>query len=234
MKKLYRNHTGCCSILEIIIKKNLLFFFFPYKNEWKGDCFKDKKINKKDFYNNEKQFKRKDLDISKILISKPESYGTKNTKKYIIGYNDDVIRPIRIFLPEMNGYVKCFDDNKAMSFLTDDTSSGLGESRKEFLKEYTKVWEKIKDLIGKKFDAEPVYGDKYIKTKINSYNNDIRTNFHGEVNSRKIPKESCTYKCLSLISLDSVIQMGKKYYRQTLLEECKYKLTKKKNRKSYY
>ena len=73
----------------------------------------------------------------------------------------------------MNGYVKCFDGKKTLSFLGDDTFSGLGESRKEFLKEYTKVWEKIKDLIGKKFDAEPVYSDKYIKTKINSYNNDI-------------------------------------------------------------
>ena len=35
----------------------------------------------------------------------------------------------------MNGYVKCFDDNKTMSFLANDT--------KEFLKEYAKVWEKI-------------------------------------------------------------------------------------------
>ena len=33
---------------------------------------------------------------------------------------------------------------------------------------------------------------------------------------------------MSLISLDSVIQMGKKYFPQTLLEECKYKLTRKK------
>ena len=61
-----------------------------------------------------------------------------------------------------------------------------------------------------------------------SYNNDIRTNFHGEGNNRKVPKESCSYKCLSLISLDSVIKMGKKYYLQILLEECKYKLIKKK------
>ena len=91
-----------------------------------------------------------------------------------------------------------------------------------------KVWEKIRRLIGKKFNSEPVYGDKYIKAKIKSYNNDIRTTFHGEGNSRKVPKESCTYKCLLLILLDSVIQMGKKYYPQTLLEECKYKLTKKK------
>ena len=33
---------------------------------------------------------------------------------------------------------------------------------------------------------------------------------------------------MSLIALDSVIKMGKKYYPQTLLEECKYKFTKKK------
>ena len=67
-----------------------------------------------------------------------------------------------------------------------------------------------------------------MKTKIKSCNNDIRTNFHGEGNSRKVPKESCTYKCFSLISLHSVIQMGKKYFPQTLLEQCKYKLTKNK------
>ena len=119
----------------------------------------------------------------------------------------------------MNGYVKCFDNNKTMSFLADD---------KEFLKEYIKVWGNIRDLMGKKFDAEPVYGDKYIKTKIKSYNNDIRTNFHGEDNSKKVPKRRCTYKCLSLISLDSVIKMGKKHYSETLLGECKYKLTNKK------
>ena len=41
-------------------------------------------------------------------------------KRYIIGYNDDAIRPIRIFLPQKNGYIKCFDDNKTMSFLSDD------------------------------------------------------------------------------------------------------------------
>ena len=43
--------------------------------------FGNKKINKKDFYNNKKQFKIKDIDINKILISKLESYGNKNAKK---------------------------------------------------------------------------------------------------------------------------------------------------------
>ena len=173
--------------------------------------FNDKKINKKDFYKNKKQFKIKDIDINKILISEPESYGQKNAKKYIIGYSVNVIKPLRILLLQMIGYVKCFDDNKTMSFVADD---------KELLKEYTKVWEKIRDLICKKIDSEPIYGDKYIKTKIKSYNNDIRTNFHGEGNTRKVPKESNSYKCLPLIVLDSAIKMGKKYYPQILLEEC--------------
>ena len=56
----------------------------------------------------------------------------------------------------------------------------------------------------------------------------MRTNFRGEGNIKKVPKEGCPYKCLSLIALDSVIKMGKNYYPQTLLEECKYKLTKEK------
>ena len=99
---------------------------------------------------------------------------------------------------------------------------------KEFLDKYTKLWGKIKDLIGKKIDSEPIYNDNYIKTKIKSYNNDIRTNFRDESNNRKVPKKDCSYKCLSLISLDSVIQMSKKYFPPTLLEECKYKLIKKK------
>ena len=43
--------------------------------------FGDKKINKKDLYNNKKQFKIKDIDINKILLSEPESYGNKNAKK---------------------------------------------------------------------------------------------------------------------------------------------------------
>ena len=47
--------------------------------------FNDKKINKKDFYNNKKQFKIKETDVSKILVSKPESYGKMNAKKYITG-----------------------------------------------------------------------------------------------------------------------------------------------------
>ena len=91
---------------------------------------------------------------------------------------------------------------------------------KKLLKKYTKIWERINSLMNTEFDTESVYGDndKYIKTKIKSYGDKVNTNFQGN----KIPKENATYKCLSLIMLDSVIRVNKKYYPQTLLEECKY------------
>ena len=44
------------------------------------------------------------------------------------------------------------------------------------------------------------------------------TNFH----DKKMPEEKAPCKCLSIIMLDSVIKVNKKYYPQTLLEECKY------------
>ena len=70
------------------------------------------------------------------------------------------------------------------------------------------------------FESEPVYGDddKYIKTKIKTYAGNIITTFH----NKKMPKEKAPCKCLSIIMIDSVIKAAKKYYPQTLLEECKH------------
>ena len=58
----------------------------------------------------------------------------------------------------MIGYVKQFDSTKAMSFKVSDN---------ELLKKYTKIWERVSNLINIKFDSKPVYGDndKYIKKK---------------------------------------------------------------------
>ena len=112
----------------------------------------------------------------------------------------------------MIGYVKHFDSNKTMSFKVIDN---------KLLKKYNKIWERVSSLMNIKF--EPVYddNDKYIKTKIKSYGGEINKNFQ----DKKIPIQNASYKCLSLIMLDSAIRVNKKYYPQTLLEECKYKIT---------
>ena len=111
----------------------------------------------------------------------------------------------------MTGYVKKFEGNKIMPFKISD---------KQLLKKYNQIWKRVEKLLKTEFDSEPVYGDndKYIKTKIKIYAVSMITNFQ----SKKIPKEKVPCKCLSLIMLDSVIKTKKKYYPQTLLEECKY------------
>ena len=119
----------------------------------------------------------------------------------------------------MIGYVKHFDSKKTMYFKVIDN---------KLLKKYTKIWEIVSSLMNIKFGSKPVYGDsdKYIKTKIKSYGNKINTNFQG----KKIPKENTSHKFLSLIMLDSAVRANKRYYPQTLLEECKYEIKKNKTK----
>ena len=171
-----------------------------------------KKFKKSIFYENKKIYSTDDIDVNNILVSKKESYGTKNSLKYFIGYNDnDIIRPFCIRLPQMIGYARKFNENATMSFIV---------KNKQLLKKYTKIWETIEGLMKINFESKPVYGDhdKYIKTKIKIYAGSIITNFH----NKKMPKEEAPCKCLSIIMIDSVIKTNKKYYPQTLLEECKY------------
>ena len=79
-------------------------------------------------------------------------------------------------------------------------------------------------LMGIDFDSKPTYGDddKYIKTKIKTYEDNITTNFYNKKGSKKVPEEKIPHKCLSIIILDSVIYAYEKYHPQTFLEECKY------------
>ena len=91
----------------------------------------DKTIYKRTFYRNKKLFNMHDLAVNKIIVSQKESYGTKSSLKYFIGYNDDdVTRPLCIKLPQMIGYVKHFDSNKTMSFKVGDN---------HLLKKYNKI-----------------------------------------------------------------------------------------------
>ena len=134
--------------------------------------FDDKKITKTDFYKNEKVIKIDEIDVNKILVSKEEPYGAKNSFKYFIGYNhNDVIRPLCVKVSQMTGYVKKFDGNTTMYFKINE---------KQLFKKCNQIWKIIEKLLEIKFDSKPVYGDdqKYIKTKIKTYGDSVITNFH--------------------------------------------------------
>ena len=110
----------------------------------------------------------------------------------------------------MTVYARKFDENTTMSFRVNN---------KQLLKNYNKIWEKVEKLLNIDFESKPIYdNDKYIKTKIKRYAGSIITNFQ----NKEMSKEKAPCKCLSIIMIDSVIKANKKYYPQTLLEECKY------------
>ena len=104
--------------------------------------------------------------------------------KYFIGYNDnDVIRPLCLFISQATGYINKFDKNKiTMSLMIKDM---------QLLKNYNKIWKKVEKLMKIDFNTKTSYGDndKYIKTKIKTYKDSIITNFYYKNGFKKIPKE---------------------------------------------
>ena len=100
--------------------------------------FDNKKIKKSNFYNkNIKIFNIDDIDVNKILVSKKEQYGKNNSFIYFMGYNDnDAIRSLCSKLSKMTGCINKFDENKI--------TKSLMVKDKQFLKNYNKIWKKIK------------------------------------------------------------------------------------------
>ena len=178
--------------------------------------FDDKKNLKSDFYT-KKVAKVDDIDVNKVLVSKEKPYGKKDSFKYFIRYIDNnVIRPSFIKLPQMTGYVKKFEGNTKMSFKINN---------EKLLKKCNQIWKRVEKLLKIEFDSKRVLGsddNNYIRIKLIIYGGEMFRNFW----DKKIPKEKVTCKCLTLISIDSVIKAKKKYYPQTLLEKCKYKQKK--------
>ena len=80
--------------------------------------FGETKVTKEKFYAAKKPIKIWDVNVDNIVISKLAK--TKTNSKYLIGYLDNVTRPLVLIMPKMSGYVKTFKvqdkSSKLMSF----------------------------------------------------------------------------------------------------------------------
>ena len=94
------------------------------------------------------------------------------------------VKALCIFLSKVSAYRKDFDESKYISFIIKND---------ELLEKYNKIWEKVRNILKKKFDSEPVYKTNYLKTKIKFYNGKINTNFHNNI----IPKKRSSIYFLS-------------------------------------
>ena len=117
----------------------------------------------------------------------------------------------------MDGYIKYFEDGgKSMSFATDD---------EKVYEKYNEIWNVVKGLLKLKVTTSPIRDDKYILAKLKIFRKKNLTTFN---NNNIVPTEKNHYICIPAIDIDSVLKIDKKAYPQAYLEECKYKLKKRK------
>ena len=119
--------------------------------------FGDKEVNKKDFCSSKQAISLDSVDLDKIVVSNKLKIN-ETTWKYLCGYlnnntmgsssSERIIQPLCVILPQMNGYIKYFDNgNKNMSFVTKD---------EKVYNKYNEIWEVIRKLSKVKFAANPI------------------------------------------------------------------------------
>ena len=117
----------------------------------------------------------------------------------------------------MNGYIEYFDDGgKNMSFVTDD---------EEINEKDNEIWKVVRKLLKVDFTVGSVRDDKYLVAKLKIFDRINRTTF----TNNAIPIERSHYICIPAIDIDSVLKVDKRVYPQAYLEQCKYKLKKRKH-----
>ena len=120
-----------------------------------------------------------EVDVNKIIVNNKVK-GNNETSQVFTGYIDHIdVIPLCVVLPQRSGSIKCFENGgKNMSFEIEDDSVYL---------KYNEIWNKIRELLnGVKLSGDPIYDGSYIKTKVKTFSEVIKTFFDGG----EIPKES--------------------------------------------
>ena len=127
--------------------------------------FGDKEVDKKSFYSSKKAILLDSVDLSKIVVSSRWKLND-TTYKHFCGYlNNDFIKALCVILPQMDGYIKYFDNGgKNMSFVTGD---------KKVYEKYDGIWNVVKGLLNLKFTASPIRDYKYILAKLKIFKKKI-------------------------------------------------------------
>ena len=104
--------------------------------------FGDKEINRKKFYSSKQAIPLDSVDLNKIVVSNKWKINDA-TYKYLCGYlNNDVIQPLCVILPQVNGNNKYFDDG--------------GKNMSLIYEKYNEIWEVVRKLLKLKFTVGPV------------------------------------------------------------------------------
>ena len=119
--------------------------------------FNNIKINKKKFHKSKQVIDLDSVDTDKTVLSDRFRHSEEGFK-YFIGYQENErVKSLCIILPQMNGYIKYFENGgKNMSLLIKNS---------EVWEKYEEIWNVIKNKLNIKFHSQPIYENKYLKVK---------------------------------------------------------------------
>ena len=87
------------------------------------------------------------VNVDQIVVSDKFKHNNEGFKHFI-GYQDGLVKPLCIILPQMSGSIKYFENvGKNMSFFIKDD---------KVWDKYDKIWDVIKSKLGINFHSEPV------------------------------------------------------------------------------
>ena len=156
---------------EALQNRSIIFSIGNIKMGEKTLKFNNIKVNKKEFHKSKQAIELDLVDTGKIVVSDKFRHSEEGFKCFISHQEDEIVKPLCIILPQMNGYIKYFDNGgKNMS---------LSIKNSEVWEKYEEIWNVITNKLGIKFHREHIYENKYLKAKVKEFNGNIKTNFLG-------------------------------------------------------
>ena len=137
--------------------------------------FGQKEVTTKDFYGQRQITDIFTIDVNRLVISDKVSCNNGKDCRYIAGYQvDEVLIPLFIKTPKnvFSHGLSQYDKNSAyaMSFNVSD--------EKEWVLQYRSIWNEVESQLFEKLATEPIEG-KYVRGKLKTWKESIKTNFHG-------------------------------------------------------
>ena len=107
------------------------------------------RVNEKEFHKSKQPINLDLVNVDQIVISDKFKHDDDGFK-YFVGYKKGkIVKPLCIILPQMSGYIKCFENGgKNMSFEIKNDDE---------LNKYNEIWNKVKKTVNIKFYSIPVY-----------------------------------------------------------------------------
>ena len=120
--------------------------------------FNNIRVNKKEFHKSKQAIDLDSVIVDQIIVSDKFKHSEKGYKYFIDYQEGEIVKPLCIILPQMNGYIKYFENGgKNMSFLIKNG---------EVWEKYEEIWNVIKSKLSIKFVAKFV---AYYQIKNNTF-----------------------------------------------------------------